>query len=158
MGGHSCDYFYDKLGNITVQLGNEDFTLMPKGYLLNGADLDVQFKDACIFGVMPLPGMVGNIQMFLLGDVFLRNFYSVYDFYNQKVRLAANLHSYDRVGVTPPVGRGLIFCIYSGVLVGTILVTLLFSKLILKRNEAKMLDRVHNRFILEEEKGRSVDG
>jgi hypothetical protein len=55
---------------------------MPQGYLLNGADLDPQFKDACIFGVMPLPGMVGNIQMFLLGDVFLRNFYSVYDFAN----------------------------------------------------------------------------
>jgi hypothetical protein len=29
VGGHSCEYFYDKLGNITVQLGNEDFSMMP---------------------------------------------------------------------------------------------------------------------------------
>ena len=40
VGGHSCEYFYDKLGNITVQLGNEDFAMMPQGYLLDGADLD----------------------------------------------------------------------------------------------------------------------
>ena len=51
---------------------------------------------------MPLPGMVGEIQMFLLGDVFLRNFYSVYDFENLLVYLAVNLHSKDVVGYGDP--------------------------------------------------------
>jgi len=61
VGGHNCEYFYDKLGNISVTLQDQTFHMMPKAYLLNGADLDPQFKEACIFGVMPLPGMVGNI-------------------------------------------------------------------------------------------------
>jgi hypothetical protein len=37
--------------------------------------------------------------MFLLGDVFLRNFYSVFDYENNKVSLGINLHSKDFVGI-----------------------------------------------------------
>jgi len=29
VGGRSCEYFYGILGNITVQLGSQDFTLSP---------------------------------------------------------------------------------------------------------------------------------
>lgn len=36
--------------------------------------------------------------MFLLGDTFLRNFYSVYDFTNKSVKLAINRHSANIVG------------------------------------------------------------
>ena len=61
VGAHSCKYLYDKLGNITLQLGNEDFSIMPQAYLLDGADLDPNFKDSCIFGVTPLPEKVGKI-------------------------------------------------------------------------------------------------
>ena len=61
IGNHQCSYYYDILGNITVQLQDRGFDLMPKSYLLNGQDLDVQFMNTCIFGVMPLPSMVGSI-------------------------------------------------------------------------------------------------
>jgi len=80
IGGQRCDYFESILGNISIVIENQIFDIMPKGYLLNGEDLDQDFKDTCIFGIMRLPSQVGQMKMYLLGDVFLRNFYSVYDF------------------------------------------------------------------------------
>ena len=58
------------------------FKLEPLGFLLEGAEFDTQLKDWCVFGIMPIPDNVsaGGYTMYLLGDVFLRNFYSVYDF------------------------------------------------------------------------------
>lgn len=37
--------------------------------------------------------------MFLLGDVFLRNYYSVYNLNKQTVSLAVNLHAKDYAGI-----------------------------------------------------------
>ena len=76
----SCATIMPLLSNLTLRMGGKLFDLMPEAYTFNGADLTPEYKDTCIFGLMPLPGMVGGIDMFLLGDVFLRNFYSVYDF------------------------------------------------------------------------------
>ena len=68
---------------------------MPKGYLINGHDLDPEFYNTCIFGIIPLPGRVSPFKMYLLGDVFLRNYYSVYDYHSQSVRLGVNIHAKD---------------------------------------------------------------
>ena len=78
---------------MTIQIEDIDFDLSPKGYLLNGEDLDNEFVDTCIFGVMPLPLLVGQMKMFLLGDTFLRSYYSVFDFDYQMVRLGVNIHA-----------------------------------------------------------------
>ena len=56
------------------------FELKPEAYLINGDDLDPEFEGTCIIGVMPLPDVLENESLFLFGDVFLRHFYSVYDF------------------------------------------------------------------------------
>lgn len=63
-----------------MKMGDKLFDLMPEAYVFNGTDLIKDYVNSCAFGIMPLPGMVDEIEMFLLGDVFLRNFYSVYDF------------------------------------------------------------------------------
>ena len=55
---------------------------MPRGYLINASDLDPTFHDKCIFGVIQTPDVVGDAKIFLLGDVFLRNYYSVFDYNN----------------------------------------------------------------------------
>jgi hypothetical protein len=115
---------------------------MPKSYLLNGQDLDPQFTNTCIFGVMPLPGMVGEIQMFLLGDVFLRNFYSVYDFENLLVYLAVNVHSKDVVGYgDPPTKHGNIL-VFTVVMMGIVICSFYLTKMITINNHCKMLIRV----------------
>jgi hypothetical protein len=55
----------------------------------------------CVIALSPNPsGDFGNYEMFLLGDTFLRNFYSVYDFETKSVWLAANLHAKDIVRIS----------------------------------------------------------
>ena len=66
---------------------------MPKGYMINSSDLDPTFTDKCIFGIIKTPDVIGSSKMFLLGDVFLRNYYSVFNYDNNSVSLGINLHS-----------------------------------------------------------------
>lgn len=50
---------------------------------------------------MPNPdGISGGYEMFLLGDTFLRNFYSVYDYDGQSVHLGVNVHSQNLVKIS----------------------------------------------------------
>lgn len=77
---------------------------------------------------MPLPGMVGDIQMFLLGDVFLRNYYSVYDFSKQMVRLAANSHSSQYVSIGPPMKMYFSFFVYSASIISFAIISVMFVK------------------------------
>ena len=56
--------------------------------------------------------------MFLLGDVFLRNFYSVYDFLDLSVYLAVNEHSKDSVGFNQGLSK------FSNIIVFTIIMAI----------------------------------
>lgn len=77
---------------------------MPRGYLIEAGDLDPSYKGACFFGVTPMPkGANLPTNMILLGDVFLRNFYSVYDWDNSQVQLAINKDAADRVDIRDPL-------------------------------------------------------
>jgi len=51
---------------------------------------------------MPNPAKTkdSDFTMFLLGDVFLRQFYSEYDFEDQSVKLAVNVHAQSYVSIT----------------------------------------------------------
>ena len=61
--------------------------------------------DLCYFVVheCKLPGK--NADLFLVGDVFLRHFYSVYDFENDQVGLGVNIHSEGKVQMYKPGER-----------------------------------------------------
>lgn len=50
-------------------------------------------KDRCYLLIhkCTLPGQ--NANLFLVGDVFLRNFYSVYDFEKDQLALGVNIHA-----------------------------------------------------------------
>jgi len=50
-----------------------------------------------------LPGK--NKNLFLIGDAFLKHFYSVYDFDRDTVSLGVNMHSKDKVTMYKPGGR-----------------------------------------------------
>ena len=78
----SCAVTATKVKSIEFTIDHVSFKVDPLGYLLNGEDFDAQLAGWCVFGIMPIPDKVsaGGYTMFLLGDVFLRNFYSVYDF------------------------------------------------------------------------------
>ena len=50
-----------------------------------------------------LPGK--NKNLFLIGDAFLRHFYSVYDFDRDQVSLGVNVHSKGKVSMYKPGER-----------------------------------------------------
>jgi len=77
-----CDYFAEKLSNLSFTFGNWTFELMPEAYLMDAGDLDPEYADSCIIGISPIPGDMDDIKIFLFGDTFLRHFYQVYDFEN----------------------------------------------------------------------------
>lgn len=66
--------------------------------------------------------------MFLLGDVFLRNFYSVFDYDNQLVYLAVNKHAEDYVAISRPTHQHLFLGYYGFTVLACILLFTMISK------------------------------
>ena len=61
--------------------------------MLDAEDLDKQYAGSCIFGLISTPDVVQDMQLFILGDVFLRHFYAVFDYKDSAVHLAVNKHA-----------------------------------------------------------------
>ena len=90
----SCEYTKQFLSNITFRIGDTWYDIMPETYLFPGEQINPKYEGICIFAIMPLPKvMLKGLNMFLLGDIFIRNFYSVFDFENHQVKLALNTHA-----------------------------------------------------------------
>ena len=77
--------------NVGFQLSEYTFELSPEQYLYK-AD-----GNKCYFVIhkCKLPGK--NAQLYLIGDAFLKHFYSVYDFDKDTVSLGINVHSKEKV-------------------------------------------------------------
>jgi len=75
------------------------FEINPEQYLYKSS------HKKCYFVVHKcrLPGK--NKNLFLIGDAFLKHFYSVYDFDKDTVSLGVNLHSKDKVSMYKPGQR-----------------------------------------------------
>ena len=87
--------------NITIAIGAKNFVMKPEGYLLDAKNIAPEMGEACIFAFMPSPAIAGSTyQVFLLGDTFLRNFYSVYDIQTQKLSLAVDVNAKDIAEIT----------------------------------------------------------
>lgn len=110
--------------------------MQPESYLINGEDIDPSLAGICLIGMMPHPpGVFGQFTMFLLGDTFLRNFYSVYDFENQSVKLAVNKHAEGYVRIVERQSKSYIYWIIMAVL---FLATLLANYFIRRHIDRKL--------------------
>jgi len=80
-----CGSYYDTLPSIEIKIDDTTYQVPPSAYVLAGLN-----DQKCLIGV----GAVDDsLQAYLLGNVFLRSFYSVYDFSNLSVGLAVSTNA-----------------------------------------------------------------
>jgi len=94
-----CEEVAPKVKPVGFQMSDYVFEINPEQYLYKSDD------EKCFFVIHKcrLPGK--NKDLFLIGDAFLRHFYSVYDFEKDQVSLGVNVHSKGKVSMYKPGDR-----------------------------------------------------
>merc|ERR1711988_1101678 len=69
------------LPSLTVTLGGQAFTLTPDDYVLS-------VSGQCLFAFMPIDVPPPRGPLWIMGDVFMRKYYCVFDYGNKKMRIA----------------------------------------------------------------------
>merc|ERR1711988_1523163 len=92
--GSSGEYMIDcskisSLPTVTITLAGKDYTLEGKDYVLS-------VSGECLSGFMGIDLPAGNPVKFILGDVFLRKYYSIYDAGNKRMGFATAATDYVR--------------------------------------------------------------
>lgn len=97
-----CKTFKHKLKPLGFQMSDYVFEINPDQYLLESTS---KKHKKCYFIIKKcrLPGK--NKNLFLVGDTFLKHFYSVYDFDKDTVSLGINQHSKGKVSMFKPGER-----------------------------------------------------
>jgi len=69
------------LPNLSVTLGGQDFSLTPDDYILS-------VSGQCLFAFMPIDVPPPRGPLWIMGDIFMRKYYCVFDYGNKKMRIA----------------------------------------------------------------------
>jgi hypothetical protein len=86
---HYCDYFENYMEPITIRLKNNLYTIPPQGYMLNNTQIGGVTHKCTI-----MVGYLSDSQgIYILGDTFLRNFYTTFDLTNNQVQLSVSLNA-----------------------------------------------------------------
>jgi len=88
----NCEQLAKKISPVSFQIGETLFHLKPMGYLHQGEGI-------CQFAIAQNPLDRHNNGNFLFGGLFLKHFYSVYDYDRELISLGVNRHSKDLVSM-----------------------------------------------------------
>lgn len=67
--------------NVTIEIFGKEFTLTPKDYVLN-------IQGQCLSGFLGIQAPPGDVLPWILGDVFIGTYYSIFDMGNKRVGFA----------------------------------------------------------------------
>jgi len=95
----SCEDVAPKVKPVGFQMSDYVFEINPEQYLYKSSHKKCYF----VIHKCRLPGK--NKNLFLIGDAFLKHFYSVYDFDRDTVSLGVNMHSKGKVNMYKPGQR-----------------------------------------------------
>jgi len=84
---NTCDAYWAKMSSLTFTLDANQYTIPPQAYTLSNGDLQGHL---CSVAVSYSPDSLG---LYILGDVFLRQFVSTYDYKNKKIKFAINTNA-----------------------------------------------------------------
>jgi len=88
----SCESVAKKVKSVTFRIEDTMFELKPMGFLHQGDGI-------CQFAIAQNPLDRHNNGNFLFGGLFLKHFYSVYDFDKELISLGVNTHSKEMVSM-----------------------------------------------------------
>ena len=80
-----CSNFSSELSELTFRLSNMSYSIPPAGYLL-----DNYGPHACAIAVSYISD---TYNMYILGDPFIRSFYTAFDYETNQVMLAVNVNA-----------------------------------------------------------------
>jgi len=80
-----CTDIAEHLGNVAFNIDDTIFELTPYAYLHQG--------EVCQFAIAENPLDSFNNNNFLFGGLFLKHFYTIYDYDNEFISLGINVHS-----------------------------------------------------------------
>ena len=87
-----CEQVAKKLGSVAFNVDDTIFEMSPMAYLHQGEGI-------CQFAIAENPLDKFNNGNFLFGGLFLKHFYSIYDYDNELISLGVNMHSADIVSI-----------------------------------------------------------
>jgi hypothetical protein len=117
--------------DLTINAGLASYTMPPQAYTMPGESVSPGVK--CLVPVTHTPDSSG---VALLGDTFLRNFYSTYNFETNKVGLAVNSANPWDCTITPHLAPWAIFLI-----IFALLLTVAGAVTLVKKYLRKSADR-----------------
>ena len=84
---HTCDHYIPLMKDITLVIDNTYYTITPDGYTFSGDNIK---KYKCTVAISYNDDKQG---LFILGDTFLRNFVSTFNYKDGFVQLGVNVNA-----------------------------------------------------------------
>jgi len=117
-----CDYFEPYMKPIKIRLKNNLYTIPPKGYMLNNTSYN-GFSHKCMIMLGHLSDSQG---IYVLGDTFLRAFYTTFDLTNSQIILSVNRNAAIGTLVSTETSSWLYFAYFTSVVAGLTLCCIAF--------------------------------